>query len=88
MRKAAIEIDAKLPDEYRDDAEQLGVLQSMILLKRWAELGQQHYCYRAEFENAVLVEHFAVDAANQIALMRGEDMVAKQGFRWKPRTGG
>jgi hypothetical protein len=72
------------PDEYRTDAAQLGALASLVLLKRWEEPGTRHSCYRAEFAHATLVEHIAVDRTNRIVLIRGEDMVTKPSFRWRP----
>lgn len=54
--------------------KRLGALASITLVDRWDEDGQRNYRYRAEFENATLLQHYVLDSGNRIALIQSDDI--------------
>lgn len=51
-----------------------GNLISLQLVDRSEKNGKRSYHYRVEFENAVMLQHFALDGQNKVAFARGEDI--------------
>jgi len=51
----------------------------MTLVGRWDEEGQRSYRYLTEFENATLLQKFALGGQNRIALILSESVELKSG---------
>lgn len=66
--------------EIQADLNSLGEFVSLTLVDRGAEGRNRSYRYRVEFKNAVLLQHYALDTQNKVALIQSES------FERKPDT--
>ena len=63
--------------DFLAEFKRLGGFVSLALIDRWDEDGRRNYCYRAEFHNATLLQHYVLDDRNRIALIQSEDIELK-----------